>query len=85
MLPYDMIKDLNMFNYLQDNSIAGSQDNYYYQCFCGDDYNQTFAVDEAMCTYRKHRLMKIYNTGIAMVVFYFLLVTLFEHQCFINC
>lgn len=59
---------LNKYKYaglkpkLKDNSIAGSQDNYYYQCFCGDDYNQTFAVDEAMCTYRKHRLMKIYNT-----------------------
>lgn len=77
MLPYDMIKDLNMFGCLQDNSTAGLRDNYYYQCFCGDDYNQTFAVDEAMCSYQNHKFMKIYNTGIALVVFYFLLVNAF--------
>uniref|UniRef100_A0A8W8J0Q5 Uncharacterized protein n=1 Tax=Magallana gigas TaxID=29159 RepID=A0A8W8J0Q5_MAGGI len=37
-------------------------DDNYYQCFCGDDYNQTFAVDKAMCTHKNHTLMKIYNT-----------------------
>lgn len=80
-----MIKDLNMVGCLQDNSIEDLQDNYYYQCFCGHNYNQTFAVDEAMCTYRNHTLMKIYNTGIALFVFYFLLVTFFENQCCIKC